>query len=243
MKAQTKKGIAIGLAIVLLAAILAALFFTGIIKINTPSAEQYPVRGVDVSEYQGNIHWPTIEQNGMQFAFIKATEGSSYADPFFQSNWENIAETGIIRGAYHFFSFDSSAKTQAENFIATVDKQAGMLPPTVDIEFYGQYKNAPPSAAKVRAELTLLLNMLEKHYGKKPIIYATRQSYALYIKGYYPEYPLWIRDVFFTPPAGEWTFWQYTDKGSLPGYDGPEKFIDINAFAGDLAALEKLCLA
>lgn len=88
---------------ILIIALLVGLFINGNIKINTPSATQYPVRGVDVSEYQGDIDWIQIKEQGINFAFIKATEGSAYTDTYFSQNWETIADTGILYGAYHFF--------------------------------------------------------------------------------------------------------------------------------------------
>ena len=240
MKVKNKIAFSI-VSFLLVAVICGTLFLQGIIKINTPSIAQYPVRGVDVSEYQGQINWQTIEQQGMQFAFVKATEGSGYIDPFFTLNWEAVYQTSIIAGAYHFFSFDSPAQTQAENFISTVELRSGMLPPVVDIELYGPHKNNHPNAETVRAELNLMLNLLEEYYGVKPIIYTTQQTYALYIRGYYDEYPIWIRDVYFIPSSNiEWTFWQYTDKGRLEGYNGEEQYIDINVFAGDIDKLRTL---
>jgi Lyzozyme M1 (1,4-beta-N-acetylmuramidase) len=242
MKAKTKKIVSV-IFVLLAAATGAVLFVSGAIKINTPSEEKYPVRGVDVSEYQGRIDWKAIEQQGMQFAFIKATEGSSYTDPFFSANWQAVDSTAIIAGAYHFFSFDSPGKTQAENFITAVEPIAGMLPPAVDIELYGEHKTKPPAAGEVRAELDMMLDLLTAYYGVQPIIYATQRSYALYINGYYPDNPLWIRDVYFTPSSNqEWTFWQYTDKGKLDGYHGEEKYIDINVFAGTAAGLKELTI-
>ena len=101
-------------------AVIAALIYAGIIQLNRPSREAYPVRGVDVSHYQGNIDWNKLEAQGIMFAFIKATEGSSHTDSMFQANWENVAQTELRAGAYHFFSFESSGQTQAENFINTV---------------------------------------------------------------------------------------------------------------------------
>lgn len=243
MKTKTKIWLALGVTALAIAALL-WLFFTGAIKINVPDENRYPVRGVDVSEYQGQIDWPRLAEQGMQFAFIKATEGSSYVDPFFQSNWQGTEAAGVLSGAYHFFSFDSAAETQAENFIATVPARAGMLPPVVDVELYGVHKQKPPQPEAVRAELALLLGRLEAAYGQKPILYATRKAYALYIDGAFSEYPIWIRDMYFTPqlPAErQWTFWQYTDKGELDGYEGPERFIDINVFAGSAEELKRLC--
>ena len=63
------------------------LFYFGILQLNNPSGKTYPVRGVDVSSYQGDIDWPVLAQQDIQFAFIKATEGSSFTDPCFAENF------------------------------------------------------------------------------------------------------------------------------------------------------------
>ena len=217
------------------AAVLAALFFTGVLKLNTPSRERYPVRGVDVSSWQGEIDWPTLAGQGLSFAFIKATEGSGFTDPRFSYNWEEARKTALRVGAYHFFSYDSPGKTQADNFIAAVPREPGALPPVVDVEFYGDKPADPPAAADVHPQLDALLRRLEAHYGVRPILYATGKAYRLYLEGRYDDYDLWIRDVYFTPslPASRpWTFWQYADNARLQGYTGREPCIDMNVFSG-----------
>lgn len=245
MKTKTKRLLLCAGVLLLAAALCAVLFLAGVLRLNTPSASRYPVRGVDVSEYQGVVDWPTIEAQGIRFAFIRATEGSGYVDAAFAANWQAIAQTGILPGAYHFFSFDSPAETQAANFIAAVPPSAAMLPPVVDVELYAAHKQTPPDADAVRAGLGAMLALLEEHYGAKPILYATQKAYALYLEGHFPNNPIWIRDVYFTPSlAGgrAWSFWQYSDKGRLDGYSGEEKYIDLNVFAGSMADLEGLLL-
>lgn len=230
-------------AVLLVLALCAALFFTGVFRLNTPSRERYPVRGVDVSEYQGEIDWWQLAQQDIQFAFIRATEGSGYTDRYFSQNWQAIVETDILAGAYHFFSFDSPAETQAANFMAALPAGTGMLPPVVDVELYGTYRQSPLDAAQVRRELDTLLALLEDHYGQVPILYATQKAYSLYLAGFYLGFPVWIRDVFFIPtlPDGRaWTFWQYSDKGKLKGYTGEEQYIDLNVYAGSLEELRLL---
>lgn len=205
------------------------------IIINHPSEEEYPIRGVDVSYYQGEIDWQVLAEENIAFAFIKATEGSSHIDIKFKENWERAGETGLKRGAYHFFSFESSGKTQAEHFISVVPKTAGDLSPVVDIEFYGDRFYDRPDAAETRTELGILLDILEDYYGVKPIIYATESSYSAYIRGYFDEYPLWIRNVYFSPNMGmpgKWTFWQHDSESKLQGYSGEEEHIDLNVFYG-----------
>lgn len=130
-----RKGIAAG--IVLSAAVGFLLVWEGIVPLNSPSPQRYPVRGVDVSAYQGAIDWPTLSAQDIDFAFIKATEGSSFVDSRFAYNYKEAQKTSLRIGAYHFFSFDSAGETQADHFIETVQRIPGMLPPVVDIEFYG----------------------------------------------------------------------------------------------------------
>lgn len=216
-------------------AVLALLFYHGILLFNNPTGQDYPVRGVDVSSYQGEIDWHVLAGQNIDFAFIKATEGSSHGDANYAQNYEQAAKTGLRIGAYHFFSYESPGLTQAQNFIATVEKAEGLLPPVVDVEFYGGNEKNPPAKAGIVAELTAFLLELEKYYGQKPIIYATEKSYRLYIAGGFADYDIWIRDVFSNPKLSDgrsWTFWQYTNREVLPGYAGQEMFIDMNVFHG-----------
>lgn len=196
--------------------------------------------GVDVSSYQGQVDWEELARQGIQFAFIKATEGSGSADPCFSQNWAGAQSAGVWAGAYHFFSYDSPGETQAENFIAQVPVTPGMLPPVVDIEFYGDKLRDPPSREEAAAILDPLLARLEEHYGQKPILYATYRSYRLYLREGYGEHPLWITRPLFAPVDKDWTFWQYSHSAHLSGYVGREERIDLNVFRGSLEGLESL---
>ena len=222
------------------ALLLFTLLYNGIIWFTDIHAWRYQVRGVDVSNYQGEIDWTVLAGQGIDFAFIKATEGSTFQDKKFGYNLAQAYETDLRVGAYHFFSYDSSGETQAENFINTVPKLDNLLPPVIDIEFYGDKDHNPPSRQQTESILRPLLETLEQHYGKKPIIYAVEKSYDLYISGDYQEYPIWIRDVIEKPVLSDgrqWTFWQYCARKTLKGYKGEERFIDMNVFAGTLEEL------
>lgn len=222
-------------AVITVAGIFLLLFWNGTIRFNTPSAEQYPVRGVDVSAWQGEIDWEVLAAQNIDFAFMKATEGSTYTDRRFAWNFQQAAETELRIGAYHFFSYDSQGRTQAEHYIRTVPKLDGALPPVVDVELYGDHRKEPPAADAVREQLDILLAMLEAHYGKKPILYTNAKVYDRYLSGHYEDHDIWICDVYWVPSLSDgrdWTFWQYSDKGLLPGYDGEEEHIDLNVFCG-----------
>ncbi|MGL5436656.1 MAG: glycoside hydrolase family 25 protein [Lachnospiraceae bacterium] len=208
--------------------------YNGYLLLNNPSRTRYPIHGVDVSHYQGDIDWPVLSREKIQFAYIKATEGSSHTDSRFTYNWEQAMQTDLAVGAYHFFSFDSPGHTQAENFIRCVGGYPNMMAPVVDVEFYADKQSNPPDATAVRTELKTMLNELQSHYGKVPVIYSTEDVWELYLKGYFDEYPLWIRNVITKPRKdANWTFWQYTNRGRLKGYSGEEQYIDINVFMGN----------
>lgn len=197
--------------------------------------EQWELFGVDVSSYQGNVDWAVLAGQGVEFAFIKATEGSILQDRQFAANWAGAAEAGVRAGAYHFLSYDSPGDTQADNYIATVPVTEGALPPVVDIEFYGDKLQNLPRREDVKAVLDPLLARLEEHYGVKPILYVTYRSYRLYIAGRdYRDYPLWFSSPVVSPVGKGWDFWQYSHSASLTGYSGPEACIDLNVFRGSM---------
>ena len=197
--------------------------------------DEWEVSGVDVSSYQGEVDWPVLAEQGVDFAFIKATEGSLLQDRRFAANWAGAAAAGVRAGAYHFLSYDSPGETQADNFLSMVPVTAGALPPVVDIEFYGDKLQNLPRREDVKAVLDPLLARLEEHYGVKPILYVTYRSYRLYIAGRdYRDYPLWFSSPVVSPIGKGWDFWQYSHSASLTGYSGPEACIDLNVFRGSM---------
>lgn len=199
---------------------------------------RWEIWGVDVSSYQGEVDWTVLRDQGVDFAFIKATEGSGMVDRCFAENWEKAQDAGVLAGAYHFFSYDSPGEAQADNFIAQVPVTAGALPPAVDIEFYGDKAENPPDLEAVRGILDPLLEKLEAQYGQKPILYVTYRTYQLYIKGEYEDYPLWVTRPLLAPVDKNWTFWQYSHSARLSGYQGKEDRIDLNVFRGSREELE-----
>ncbi len=202
--------------------------------------KQWEVFGVDVSAYQGVVDWEILAGQEVDFAFIKATEGSGMQDAQFKANWAGALQAGVRPGAYHFFSYDSPGETQADNFIAQVPVTEGALPPVVDLEFYGQYLEQPAGREETLAILNPLLQRLEEHYGVKPILYVTYRSYYRYLAGGgYGDYPLWFSSPGVVPVStGGWDFWQYSHSARLDGYYGSESRIDLNVFRGTRGEFE-----
>jgi len=231
-----RKGL-FGAAAALLVLILGYVYavYGGYVYVNGTAAGNYPVKGIDVSHYQGEVDWEAVAGQGIAFAYVKATEGSSHIDEMFGRNYGGARDAGIRTGAYHFFSFDSPGSSQAKHFISTVEYFEGMMAPAVDVEFYGNKKEDPPDAGLVEVQLGDYLDMVEQAYGMKPVIYATREAWERYVKGRFDEYPLWIRDIWREPEMGNgqgWVFWQFTNRGRLEGFSGEEEFVDMNVFYG-----------
>lgn len=229
-----KRGIQILAAAAAAAGLLAVLFLlvkTKKLQINRWIVSDTDVIGVDISEYQADVDMQKLASQGISFVYMKATEGSSFEDSRFVQNWENAAACGMPAGAYHFFSFDSPGRMQAENFINRIGDLDGRLIPAVDVEFYADKRENQPDPAEVTAQLRDFLNALEAAYHVKPMIYCPREIYEKYIMGYFDEYPRWIRSVYY-PASFEagvsWVIWQYCDTGELEGYEGGEQYIDLD---------------
>ena len=188
--------------------------------------------GVDVSSYQADIDMNELAKQNIKFIYIKATEGSTIKDDRFDENWENAKEADLQSGAYHFFSYDTPGRTQAENFIASVGTDLnGRLLPAVDVEYYGDKEQNPPEKTDVVRELKTFLDIIEEEYGVKPLIYTRSEIYDKYIKGEFDGYKMWMSSL-YTPLRwkykGDWYIWQYLNRGELKGYTGGEKYIDLN---------------
>lgn len=207
------------------------------INFGRASPRHHAVHGVDVSRWQGDIDWATLRTQGANFAFIKATDGGDHLDPMFRTNWRKTKEAGIKRGAYHFFYWCRTAGEQAEWFIRNVPRDPDALPPVIDVEYnhLSECKRRL-SAEKIREKMQVFMDILERHYGKRPIIYTAPDFYADNLRNAFPNHHFWLRAVAEHPskvyPGRRWLFWQYSGSGLSQGVNGK---IDLNVFYGDEA--------
>ncbi len=202
----------------------------GEIPAESPDLSKFPVKGIDISRYQGDIDWDVLsKEDHVQFAFIKATEGSTYQDDLFTQNWEAAETAGVFVGAYHFFRFESDGKEQADNFIATVPKLENTLPPVIDIEIYDG--EIVPDAKTARTEIQEMADALEAYYGVKPILYTNPSTYMDYLMGHRWGYAVWMSNP-YCEPIIDWTFWQYSFEGDLQGFSQEHIPVDLNVYNG-----------
>jgi lysozyme len=203
------------------------------------SPDRYPVHGIDLSRFQPSVDWETARANGVNFAFIKATEGGDLVDPMFRDHWDGAGAAGVKRGAYHFFYHCRPAAEQARWFIAHVPKVRGELPPVLDMEWtpFSPTCTIRRAGAVIREEAEVFLAIVGRHYGQRPIIYTTVDFYEDTELWRLDGVEFWLRSVADHPgqvyDGRAWRFWQYTSTGVVPGIAGK---VDINVFGGSVAA-------
>ena len=206
--------------------------------------EGYEIHGIDISHHQGHIDWDELKDQGMidhfpvRFVMLKATEGATRVDENFEDNFYQSREHGFTRGAYHFYSVYSPAKAQAEWFIKNVKLENGDLPPVLDVE----HKPQQQTDEQFRASILQWLDIVERHYGVKPIIYTYYKFKLRYLNTPdFDDYPYWIAHYYVDKVeyTGPWKFWQHTDAGRLPGIKGN---VDFNIYNGSFYDLRKMTI-
>ena len=210
-----------------------------IFLLEAPSRQHssFEIYGIDVSHYQSRVDWDEVAEQGISFAFVKATEGISHQDSLFCLNWAGIQDAGLKRGAYHFFLPGVPAALQAANFLDLVDLQAGDLPPVLDVEVIDG-----TSRQELVAGVKEWLRLVELRYHIKPIVYTNLKFYYKYLYRQFDDHPIWIAryNVFQPRVFGkDWHFWQYANKGQLEGIAGD---VDFNVFRGNWAELDSICM-
>jgi lysozyme len=198
------------------------------------------VKGIDI--YHGNnVVWDDFPD--INFVICKGTQGSNYEDPMFNTYWQHLKTTSLLRGSYHFLTVNSTAQEQADKYLSLgIDfSKPGCLPPFLDVEDQVPaslnadiLKNKPAFIALISD----WLDIIEQKTGKKPIIYSYKNFFSEYLNNAsWPQNPLWLASYQADPPGlpvgyDDWTFWQYSQSG--PGG------ADLDYFNGSIQDLNKL---
>ncbi len=204
--------------------------------ISTPpyvDPERYPVRGIDVSAHNGLMNLDAAASDGVEFIFIKATEGVSFVDENFKINYRKAQHAGLKIGAYHFFRFDKDGVEQAMHFLRVIDNRRYELGLAIDVEQQGNPENIDP--ALVVERLSAMVEYLNLK-GYHVMLYTNRDGYEKFLMETFPGYPLWICSFSEHPIDADWTFWQYNHHGAVKGIRGD---VDLDVFNGSREEWEK----
>ncbi|QPP06622.1 lysozyme [Streptomyces bathyalis] len=210
-----------------------------------PKTLDATVHGVDVSGHQGNVSWSTLWNSGVRFAYVKATEGTSYENPYFAQQYNGSYNVGMIRGAYHFALPDNSSGASQANFFASNgggwSKDGKTLPGVLDIEYnpYGATCYGKSQSAMV-SWIRDFTSTYKARTGRDAVIYTTTDWWTQCTGnngGFGSTNPLWIARYASAPGTlpngwGFHTFWQYTSTGPTVG--------DHNLFNGAMDRLVAL---
>jgi lysozyme len=190
------------------------------------------LEGIDVSYHDGTIDWQRVRADGIEFAFIRASDGLDYVDVEFDANWTGAREAGVIRGAYQFLRPAQDPITQADLVLERMGPlQDGDLPPVLDVE---TSSDLPPD--EVAAAVRVWVDYMTERLGRPPIIYAGLYSWReLTANADFTESPLWIAQWTTAPcpnipaPWESWMFWQYSEDGWV---DGIGETVDVDRYDG-----------
>jgi GH25 family lysozyme M1 (1,4-beta-N-acetylmuramidase) len=208
-------------------------------------------RGVDVASHQhpggAPIDWHAAAAWGVDFAYIKATEGDSYVNPYFVEDWQGAGAAGLLRGAYHF------ARPRLPLWTATYDAQAFLLttgpftgvndlPPVLDLETSGGL-----GRADLVAWVEAWMAEITRQTGRWPMLYSA-PWFLDDVVGGTPElsdHPMWTAEYNdlghperVATGWSSWTIWQFTDAAQIPGIPAP---VDLNASCDLRARIQNPC--
>lgn len=194
------------------------------INLNTDHKRIY---GIDVSHHQGKIEWSKVKKwkdKKLEFIYIKATEGATYLDRRYKTNLKQAKENDFLVGSYHYFRTTSSVMSQFQNFINHVDKNSQDLIPLIDVE-----EKLYWSSSEFHKNFQEFLDMVENHFGSKPMIYTVNSFYNKHLSGKYNSYHFLIGRYGKNNPNMRdnsiWTIWQFSEKGRVEGITKP---VDID---------------
>lgn len=180
------------------------------------------MNGIDVSQWQGYIDFSAVKNAGVEFVYIKASEGTEFVDPFFYRNYANATQAGLPVGFYHYLTAknEDAARAEAWHFVEVTEGLSAAGKMVMDIE-----NMEGLARSEVNAAARTFLESVERYSGKSAAIYAD----AYYAEGVLEEelasYPLWIaqydaEEPTTNTPWGGWAGWQYTDMGRVAGIQG-----------------------
>ncbi len=210
------------------------------------------VEGIDIYDGTGTIDWKSVKAAGVDFAMIKATQGTYNTQSTFPANWSGSKAAGLYRSAYHFFDPTEDGAAQAQHFLSVLGTpQPDDMPAMLDIECpdgdpncLGTGASGQAAAGDIYTRMWAWIHAVEQATGKKPIIYTFGSYFSsngIDTTGL-SSYPLYIADptggatnCFSVPaPWSSAVIWQYSWTGTVSGISGQ---VDRDRFVGTLAQL------
>lgn len=162
--------------------------------------------GIDVSGWQGNINFEEVKNSGIEIVYMKASEGSSFVDPYFDQNYTNAKANGLKVGFYHYLTARSveEAVEEARFFVATISGKIPDCKLAMDFESFGNL-----SISEINQIGIAFVKTVEHLSNKEVVIYSDTSNATSVFEGELTNYTLWVAqyEVEQPTPNGNWNTW------------------------------------
>ena len=189
--------------------------------------------GIDVSSWQRQIDFEKVKQSGIEIVYIKASEGFTLVDPYFERNYFEAKKNGLKVGFYHYVTARSvvDAITQARFFVSNVAGKTADCKLAMDFESFGDL-----SIYEINQIGLAFIKEVEALSDKKAVLYSNTYTARTIFSGHLTKYPLWVAqyEVENPTPNGKWDTWagwQYTSKGNVDGING---YVDRDKYTKEM---------
>lgn len=218
-----------GAAAVLLACI-AVLVFAALVPARAiPPSGGRQYRGIDISEFQGEIDFEEVRRSGIEAVYIRVGAGE-YTDEYFAENYERAKAAGLKIGFYHYVTARSveEGRRQARFFASLAAGREPDMRLAMDFEYFGSL-----SVSQINAISEAYLDELTALTKREAVIYSDLSNARnIFSRALAEKYPLWAAQYGADEPSanGKWREWvgfQYTDEGRVGGIYGN---VDRNIF-------------
>lgn len=218
-----------GAAAVLIACI-AALVFAALVPARAiPPSGGRQYRGIDISEFQGEIDFEEVRRSGIEAVYIRVGAGE-YTDEYFAENYERAKAAGLKIGFYHYVTARSveEGRRQARFFASLAAGREPDMRLAMDFEYFGSL-----SVSQINAISEAYLDELTALTRREAVIYSDLSNARnIFSRALAEKYPLWAAQYGADEPSanGKWREWvgfQYTDEGRVGGIYGN---VDRNIF-------------
>lgn len=190
-------------------------------------------KGIDVSEWQGNIDFRKVKDSGIEVVYIRVGQGFSYEDSKFEENYKNAKDNGLKIGFYHYVTARTTedAKTQAKFFASLISNKQIDCKLAMDYEYFGNL-----SDSQINSVALAYIKELERVTGKEVVVYSNTYNAKYTFSKEIAQYPLWVAQYGLTEPQdnGKWSSWegfQYSSSGRVNGISGN---VDLDKYTKDI---------
>jgi lysozyme len=194
-----------------------------------PDPGAYRVQGAEIDSDDGAIDWTALKSVGADFVYLDASASAFARDTAFTRNLEEARAAKLLAGAVHRFDPCQPAERQAANFVSVVPRDAGLLPPAVELDLLADDCPIAIKDTAVLSELMTFLNQVETHTGKAALLKLSERFEDRYHIAVAIDRNVWLTRTRFAPDyAGRpWALWTANSALATEAADAPLRWVVV----------------